>query len=118
MASTKTCAIASDCLPSVLLITHAASLAAPPQVLSVTAKCRDNERRIFDNVHMAIDLTLTNNSGAPIGVPLEFLQQVGPCCVLIDNETQEELPPCAWGIDQEARVSFPIGNQWPERMVD
>jgi hypothetical protein len=70
--------------------------AAPPQVLSVTAKCRDNERCIFDNVGMAIDLTLTNNSNSPIGVPLEFLQQVGPRCALIDNETQETLPLCAF----------------------
>jgi hypothetical protein len=83
-------------LASALLITHAAASAAPPQVLSLTAKCRDNERCIFDNVHMAIDLTLTNNSGAPIGMPLKFLQQVGPRCALIDNETQEELPLCAF----------------------
>jgi hypothetical protein len=82
-------------LASALLITHAAASAAPPQVLSLTAKCRDNERCIFDNVHMPIDLTLTNNSGVPIGVPLEFLRQVGPRCELIDNETQEMLPLCA-----------------------
>jgi hypothetical protein len=82
-------------LASIVLITHAAAFAAPPQMLSLTAKCRDNERCIFDNVHMAIDLTLTNNSGVPIGVPLEVLQRVGPRCMLIDNETQEELPLCA-----------------------
>lgn len=52
--------------------------------------------RYKNNVGMAIDLTLTNNSNSPIGVPLEFLQQVGPRCALIDNETQETLPPCAF----------------------
>ena len=70
--------------------------AAPPQVLSVTAICRDNEKCIFDNARVDIDLTLTNNSSAPIGVPLEFLQQTGPRCALIDNETQEILPLCAF----------------------
>ncbi len=79
-------------LISILLMTNAAAFAAPQQVLSVTAKCRDNEACIFDNVGMFVDLTLTNNSRSTIGVPLEFLKQVGPHCVLIDNETQEKIP--------------------------
>jgi hypothetical protein len=79
-------------LASILLITNAATSAAPSQVLSVTAKCRDNQGCIFDNVGIVIDLTLTNNSSAPVGVPLEFLEQVGPRCVLIDNETREIFP--------------------------
>jgi hypothetical protein len=69
--------------------------AAPPQVLSATATCGDNEKCIFDNARMDINLTLTNNSSAPVGVPLEFLQQTGARCALIDNETQEILPLCA-----------------------
>ena len=36
--------------------------AAPPQVLSITATCRDNEKCIFGNAWMEIDLTLTNNA--------------------------------------------------------
>lgn len=60
-----------------LLTTNAAVSAAPPQVLSVTARCHDNEKCIFDNIGMVFDLTVTNNSSAPIGVPLEFLEQTG-----------------------------------------
>jgi hypothetical protein len=73
-------------------MTHGAQAAEPSQVISVTAQCSDNKACIFDNVGMSIDLTLTNNSPDPIGVPVEFLNQVGPHCVLIDNETRETLP--------------------------
>ena len=79
-------------LAFILMMTIGVVSAAPPQVLSVTATCRDNEKCIFDNFGMVIDLTLTNNSGATIGVPLEFLHQVGPHCVLFDNETREIYP--------------------------
>jgi hypothetical protein len=77
---------------SLLLTTGAAESATGPQVLSLTATCRDSAECIFDNVTMFIDLTLTNTSSTPIGVPVEFLNQVGPHCVLIDNETRETLP--------------------------
>lgn len=79
-------------LASILLTTTAVTAAAPPQVLSMTAACRDNAACIFDDVGIFIDLTLTNNSSDAIGVPLEFLQQIGPRCVLIDNDTGEKLP--------------------------
>jgi hypothetical protein len=49
-------------LAFILMMTIGAVSAAPPQVLSVTATCRDNEKRIFDNFGMVIDLTLTNKS--------------------------------------------------------
>lgn len=83
-------------LAALLVMTEAAAAASPPQVFSLTAKCRDSEACIFDGAGMVIDLTLTNNSDAPIGVPLEFLDRVGPRCILIDNETREELPLCAF----------------------
>jgi hypothetical protein len=73
-------------------MTNAAASAALPHVLSVTATCRDNKACIFDNVGIFVDLTLTNTSSDAIGVPLEFLDQIGPRCVLIDNETGEKLP--------------------------
>lgn len=61
-------------------------------ILTVTAKCRDSNECIFDNVGIFVDLTLTNSSNDVIGVPLEFLDKLGPFCVLIDNETHEEFP--------------------------
>lgn len=70
--------------------------AALPQVLSATATCRDNEKCIFDHARMDVNLTLTNNSSAPVGVPLEFLQQTGARCALVDNETQKVIPLCAF----------------------
>jgi len=59
-------------------------------VLSVHAECRDNAQCIFENESMLVELTIKNVSTKPIGVPVEFLGQKGPHCVLIDTETREE----------------------------
>ncbi len=61
-------------------------------ILTVTATCKDNRECIFDNVGIFVDLTLTNSSDDVIGVPVEFLDQLGPFCVLIDNETHDDFP--------------------------
>lgn len=59
-------------------------------VLSVHAECRDNTQCIFENQSMPVDLTIKNVSGKTIGVPVEFLKQKGPHCILIDIATREE----------------------------
>ncbi|SDD67725.1 hypothetical protein SAMN05428966_105145 [Massilia sp. PDC64] len=59
--------------------------------LSVHAECKDNTQCIFENQSMPVKLTIKNISTRPIGVPVEFLNQKGPHCVLIDTETKEEL---------------------------
>ena len=39
---------------------------------------------------MLFDLTIKNVSSKAVGVPIEFLNQKGPHCVLVDTATQEE----------------------------
>lgn len=67
---------------------------APVQdpVLSVSAECRENEKCVFEHSYIDVDIVLKNISDAEVGVPLEFLRQLGPYGVLIDNETKDEIP--------------------------
>jgi hypothetical protein len=74
-----------------LLTVNLPAAAAPGQVLSTTANCPENLACVFDGASMFVELTLTNNSGKTIGVPLEFLNQVGPHPRLIDNQTGEKI---------------------------
>jgi hypothetical protein len=62
----------------------------PAGVLSVKAECIDNAHCIFANYPVFIQLTITNVSTQPIGVPVKFLDKKGPHCVLIDSETREQ----------------------------
>lgn len=105
-------------------------------VLSVHAECKDNAQCIFANQSMLIDLTITNVSKNPVGVPIEFLDQKGPHCVLIDNETREEFQtnpppppdlslknkfteiPAGGSIKIEQLVSRGAISAFRERMID
>lgn len=58
---------------------------------SMTAQCRDNPQCIFDKTEIFIDLEILNNSRNAVGLPLTFINQIGPYCTLVDNETQEKI---------------------------
>lgn len=59
-------------------------------ILSVHAECRENVRCIFENQSMLVELNIKNISTEPVGVPVEFLNQKGAHCILIDTETGGE----------------------------
>jgi hypothetical protein len=76
----------------ILLAKPADGTAVQDPVFSVSAECRDNEKCVFEHSYIDVDIVLKNISDAEVGVPLEFLRQLGPYGVLIDNETKDEVP--------------------------
>jgi len=105
-------------------------------VLSVHAECTENAQCIFENQSMPVALTIKNVSGKTIGVPVEFLNQKGPHCILIDTATREEFEtnpppppdlslknkftqvPAGGTIKIQQLVSRGAINSFRERMVD
>lgn len=59
--------------------------------MSISAECRDNEQCVYQGREIIIDVILKNNSGMTIGVPVDFINAVGPYCTLVDNLTKKEV---------------------------
>ena len=53
--------------------------------MSISAECRDNKQCVYQGREIIIDVILKNNSGMDIGVPVDFINAVGPYCTLVDN---------------------------------
>jgi len=60
------------------------------ELLTVTAKCRENDQCLFEGQDMFLDISITNNSEKAIGFPLAYLQKTGPIIRLIDTRTKVE----------------------------
>jgi hypothetical protein len=58
---------------------------------SIKAACRDNPQCIFDKEDILIDLFVKNEASDEIRIPLEFINQSGPYCILVDNESKKKI---------------------------
>ena len=58
--------------------------------LSINAKCRGNDRCLFEGADIFLDITITNVGTTEVGLPLAFLQQTGPVIRLTDTRTKAE----------------------------
>jgi hypothetical protein len=58
---------------------------------SITATCRDNPQCIFENEDIIVELSIRNDAPHEVRIPLEFIDQSGPYCALIDNETGKKI---------------------------
>ena len=59
--------------------------------MSISAECRDNKQCAYQGREIIIDVILKNNSRIDIGVPVDFIDAVGPYCTLVDNLTRKEI---------------------------
>lgn len=59
-------------------------------LLSVMARCRDQERCTFDGSSLFVELLITNPHDRPIGIPLAYLQKTGPMVRLVDARTRAD----------------------------
>lgn len=60
------------------------------QLLSITAKCEENDRCIYDGKDIFLLINITNIHDVKIGFPLNFLRKTGPIVRLIDNHTKTD----------------------------
>lgn len=60
------------------------------ELLTITAKCRQNDQCLFEGQDMFLDISITNNHNSAIGFPLAFCQNTGPIIRLIDTRTKAE----------------------------
>lgn len=58
---------------------------------SIKTACRDNPQCIFDKKDILIDLFIKNEASHDIRIALEFINQSGPYCILVDNESKKKI---------------------------
>lgn len=71
-------------------LTAGDSVAMESQNLVVHAICRDNPRCEFNGEDIFLDISVTNNSNAPLSVPMDYIRKRGPTIKLVDNVTSRE----------------------------
>jgi hypothetical protein len=69
----------------------------PSTPLKITIECPGNAGYIFSGSNMPIKIVIKNTSGNDIGLPLEYMQRVGPFVKLTD---------IASGEDEQMRVNL------------
>ncbi len=60
------------------------------QLLIVRAKCRGNERCLFEGKNLFIEVLVINPQGFEVGFPLAFRRKTGPIVKLIDKRTKAQ----------------------------
>ena len=60
------------------------------QQLTIAAKCRANDRCLFEGNDLFLDISISNNENIEIGFPLAYVQKTGPIVRLIDTRTKTE----------------------------
>jgi hypothetical protein len=60
------------------------------QPLAVTARCRDNDRCLFEGKDLFIDIAIVNTHSEEIGFPLAYVRKTGPVVRLIDGRSKSE----------------------------
>lgn len=60
------------------------------EILSVSARCRDDASCRYRGEDIFIAIDITNRQAAAVGFPLAYLQKTGPIVRLIDTESNAE----------------------------
>jgi|HubBroStandDraft_1064217.scaffolds.fasta_scaffold56984_1 hypothetical protein len=77
---------------SVLLSVGAQTKDSPMtnQLLTLTVKCKGNDRCLYDGQDMPLEIHITNKQPVVVGFPLEYRQKTGPSIRLMDTRTKAD----------------------------